>query len=197
METFSSFFSVPNTFTNFYRGVKLIMMKKLWVYYEKFLVTLTLALVVVTFYQVVARYALVGLDFEPFVTLREWLNPIFLQELEWHLFALLFLLGASYGLRCDAHVRVDIFYQRYTDPQKRWVNLIGFFLFFLPFVLWVLWVSVPYAYQSFSILEGSPNPGGLGLLFLIKGSLGFGFFLLLLEAAFQVWRTAQVLRQGD
>ena len=57
---------------------------------------------------------------------------VFTQELEWHLFGFIFLLGAGYTLLYDGHVRVDIFYQRLSPSAKAWINLIGVLLFLIP-----------------------------------------------------------------
>jgi len=59
------------------------------------------------------------------------------QELEWHFFAVIFLLGMSYALKEDAHVRVDIFYAKFSERQKALVNMLGTVFFVIPFALLV------------------------------------------------------------
>jgi hypothetical protein len=76
----------------------------------------TTGLVLVVFVDVVMRYL--------FNT-----SYVFTQELEWHLFAFIFLMGAGYTLLHDGHVRVDIIYQRLPPKGRAWINLIGVFLF--------------------------------------------------------------------
>ena len=103
-------------------------------------------------------------------------------EMEWHLFAALFLIGASYTFKHDKHVRVDVFYQNFSERRKLWVNLIGNVIFLIPWCIVVMYASMKYANVSFSYLEGSPDPNGLPARYIIKYVITIGFFLLLLQA---------------
>ena len=118
------------------------------------------------------------------VLLRYLLNISFagLFELEWHIFALIFLLGAAYTLKHDKHVRVDIFYNKFSAKGKALINLIGTALFLIPFCVVTIWSSVPFVINSFNILEGSPDPGGLPFRFIVKSAIPIGFTLLLLQS---------------
>ena len=89
---------------------------------------LTTVLVVVVCYDVFTRYLLKS-------------SLVAVQELQWHLFALIFLIGAAYTLKYDKHVRVDVFYSRFSDRGKAWVNFLGSVLFLIPFCLVVMWSS--------------------------------------------------------
>lgn len=104
------------------------------------------------------------------------------QELEWHLFATLFLLGSAYALKHDKHVRVDVFYSRFSDQKKAWVNLIGTIVFLIPFCLVVIDTSIPFALDAWKISESSPEPGGLPHRFLVKSTIPLGALLLLVQA---------------
>jgi len=117
------------------------------------------------------------------VTMRYLFNTsyVFTQELEWHLFAFIFLIGAGYTLLHDGHVRVDIFYQRLGYKGRAWVNLLGVLLFLLPGCTMVLTTSWKFMLSSFVILEGSPDPGGIPLHFIVKGFIPAGFFLLIIQ----------------
>lgn len=128
----------------------------------------TLGLVAVVFVDVVMRYL--------FRT-----SFVFTQELEWHLFAFVFLLGGGYTLLHDAHVRVDILYQRFGDRARAWVNLVGVLLFLTPGCLLVIITSWKFVIKAWAILEGSPDPGGIPLRFLVKGCIPVGFVLILLQ----------------
>lgn len=110
-------------------------------------------------------------------------GSVALQELEWHLFALIFLLGSAYTLKHDEHVRVDIFYQSrfVSDKQRAWINIIGTLLFLLPFCALILITAWPFVENSFYYNEGSPDPGGLPYRFILKGSLLIAFGLLVLQ----------------
>jgi len=103
------------------------------------------------------------------------------MELQWHLFALIFLLGAGFTLRNEKHVRVDLFYHDFQRKDKALVNLIGTIVFLIPMCLVLIYVGFYYAYESYSISEGSPDPGGLPFRFVIKSMISVGMFLLLLQ----------------
>jgi TRAP-type mannitol/chloroaromatic compound transport system permease small subunit len=128
----------------------------------------SLALVLVVFVDVVMRYL--------FKT-----SFVFTQELEWHLFAFIFLMGAGYTLLKDGHVRVDIFYQRLGYKARAWVNLIGVIFFLIPGCTMIILTSLVFVENSWSILEGSPDPGGIPFRFIIKGCITVGFLFLLLQ----------------
>ena len=128
----------------------------------------TLGLVLVVFIDVVMRYL--------FRT-----SFVFTQELEWHLFAFIFLIGAGYTLLHDGHVRVDIIYQRLGLKGRAWINLLGVILFLIPGCVMVITTSWKFTVNAFAIMEGSPDPGGIPLRFIIKGCIPVGFSLLLLQ----------------
>jgi len=127
-----------------------------------------LGLVLVVFTDVVMRYL--------FKT-----SFVFTQELEWHLFAFIFLIGGGYTLLQDGHVRVDILYQRLGFKARAWVNLLGVLLLLIPGCLLIIMTSWGFVYKSWAILEGSPDPGGIPLRFLLKACIPAGFLLLLLQ----------------
>ncbi len=106
---------------------------------------------------------------------------VFAQELEWHLFSLIFLIGAGYTLLYDGHVRVDIIYQRYGLRGKAWTNLVGVILFLIPGCLLIIATSWHFAFRAWVIGEGSPDPGGIPYRFIVKGLIPVGFGLLLLQ----------------
>ncbi|MAK07474.1 MAG: C4-dicarboxylate ABC transporter permease [Marinoscillum sp.] len=101
-----------------------------------------------------------------------------LYELEWHVFAIIFLLGSVYTLHADEHVRVDVFYSKFSKKNKRLVNLIGNLFFLIPFGVVISYTSIPFVADSYNILESSPDPGGLPFRFLIKSIITISFFLL-------------------
>jgi TRAP-type mannitol/chloroaromatic compound transport system permease small subunit len=110
-------------------------------------------------------------------------GSVALQELEWHLFALIFLLGAAYTLKHDEHVRVDILYQSrfVSDKQRALINIFGTLLFLFPFCILILISSWPFVENAFYYNEGSPDPGGLPYRYLLKGCLLVAFGLLVLQ----------------
>jgi TRAP-type mannitol/chloroaromatic compound transport system permease small subunit len=106
---------------------------------------------------------------------------VFTQELEWHLFGFIFLMGAGYTLLHDGHVRVDIIYQRVGLKPRAWINLCGVILFLIPGCIMVITTSFKFALNAFEIMEGSPDPGGIPFRFVIKSCIPVGFTLLLLQ----------------
>lgn len=128
----------------------------------------TFLVVLVVFVDVVMRYA--------FKT-----SFVFTQELEWHLFAFIFLMGAGYTLFKDGHVRVDIFYQRLSAKTKAWINFMGVLMFLLPGCFMIIQTSLKFVLASWSILEGSPDPGGIPYRFIIKSAIPLGFILIALQ----------------
>ncbi len=123
-------------------------------------------------------------------------GSVALQELEWHLFALIFLLGAAYTLKHDAHVRVDMFYRsRFVSPRGRaWIDFAGCLLFLMPFCLMVIAGSLPFVENAYRLGEGSPDPGGLPHRYLLKAAIPVGFALLLLQGLALAIRSVLVLR---
>jgi len=128
----------------------------------------TLLLVAVVFVDVVMRYA--------FNT-----SFVLTQELEWHIFSFIFLMGAGYTLLKDGHVRVDIIYQRLKPKGRAWINFIGVVFFLIPGCIMVVVTSWKFTYNAWTVLEGSPDPGGIPWRFLIKGTIPVGFSLILLQ----------------
>jgi len=121
-----------------------------------------------------------------------------IMELEWHLFALIFLLGAGFAFKHDRHVRVDLFYAKISAKNRAYVDLIGGIVFLLPWSLLLMYFSTIYAWSSYQIGETSPDPGGLPARYLIKFSiaLGMGFLFLqgvasIIDAAIVISRTGK------
>jgi TRAP-type mannitol/chloroaromatic compound transport system permease small subunit len=114
-------------------------------------------------------------------------------ELQWYLFSLVFLLGAAYTLKYDDHVRVDVLYSQLSRRGKAWVNLLGTALFLVPFCSVVLWHSIPFVTNSWAILEGSPDPGGLPR-YPIKTVIPLALLLVMLQGVSLMIREVAVLR---
>lgn len=129
---------------------------------------LTSLLVLVVCYDVFTRYLLKN-------------SIVAVQELEWHLFAVIFLVGAAYTLKHDRHVRVDVFYTRFSEKTKAWIDFAGSLVFLIPFCLLAIWTSRTFVGTAYAIGETSPDPGGLPARFVLKSAIPVGFFLLLLQ----------------
>jgi len=109
-------------------------------------------------------------------------GSIALQEMEWHLFAMVFLFGIAYALKEDGHVRVDVLYDRFSPRHKAMVNIAGTVLFLLPLCVLVIEGSVWYVHEAFSTGEVSGDPGGLPYRWLIKLVIPASFVFLVVSA---------------
>lgn len=139
-----------------------------------------LLLLINVFYDVVMRYAFNDVS-------------IGMQELEWHLFSCLFLFGIPYAIQQDNHVRVDIFYDRWTNQRKAWVNLLGTLFLILPFICLVSWYSVGFAYEAYVINEGSGDPGGLPYRWIIKSMIPTALILTGIASIGMITQSLKVL----
>jgi len=149
---------------------------------------LLILLVLVMCYNVIARYAFSA-------------SSISLEELTWHAYASIFLLGIPYALQSGAHVRVDLLFEKMSLRNQQRVDLFGTAFFLIPtclVVIWTGWQFTSAAYQlgsqpdsistffgqlvSTGIGEKSQDPGGLLNRWIIKGVIPLSFFFLLLSA---------------
>ena len=113
-------------------------------------------------------------------------GSIALQELEWHIFDIVFLFGLSYALKHDKHVRVDIFFASYSENSKAIVQIFSMLFLLIPFSLYFLSGCYEMTLQSYLQNEISSDPGGLAYRFVIKGVLFLAFILLVLQAISQI-----------
>ena len=119
---------------------------------------------------------------------------VWVQELQWHLFAIIFLLGAGWTLAHDRHVRVDVFFSNMSPRWKAIINLLGTWVFLIPFCIIGFWFSQKYTMASFGMGEGSPNPGGLPARYLLKAAIPTSFALLFLQGLVMTQDNIQFLR---
>ena len=106
---------------------------------------------------------------------------VFMAELEWHVFAFIFLMGAGFTLLHDGHVRVDIFYSTMDRKKQAYINFFGVLLFLLPSCYLVLTTTIPWVIVAYKVGEVSINPGGIPARFLLKATLPAGYFLMLIQ----------------
>tara|TARA_R110002167_G_scaffold119772_3_gene297323 strand:- start:2305 stop:2847 length:543 start_codon:yes stop_codon:yes gene_type:complete len=134
------------------------------------------------FYDVVMRYAFNDAS-------------IAMQELEWHLFSAVFLLGIPYAMHENSHVRVDIFYDAWSEKTQAYINLFGTIIFILPFVVLVTYYSISFAFNAYEIGEGSGDPGGLPYRWIIKSLIPFSFMMMGLASLGLITRALLILNQ--
>jgi TRAP-type mannitol/chloroaromatic compound transport system permease small subunit len=123
------------------------------------------------------------------------IGSIWMQELEWHIMVPICLLGMSYALLKGEHVRVDVLFQYFSQRNKHLVDVITALLGMI-FCVLVIWLSAPYFWQSWSIGEGTANPGGIEHRYIIKALIPIGFAMYLLQSfseaikSYAAYRTA-------
>jgi TRAP-type mannitol/chloroaromatic compound transport system permease small subunit len=120
-------------------------------------------------------------------------STVWLQELEWHLMAVVALWGISYMQLRGSQVRVDMFYQHYSERTKLWLEFLTALLVMLPFSLFVCWLGWKFAAYSFSLSEVSPDPGGMPWRWAVKSLVVSGYALLAITACSIVVRTGAQL----
>lgn len=114
-------------------------------------------------------------------------------EIQWYLFAGVVMLGASYTLQRNEHVRVDIMYMQLSERHKEWLDLVGTIVFLIPSCLLIAWLSWPFFYESWHIQEISGNAGGL-LRWPVKILVPLGFVLVALQGVSEIIKRAAALR---
>ena len=115
----------------------------------------SLFMVVITFLVVLLRYA-----FD--------LGWIAMQESVTYLHAALFMIGTAYTLQRNGHVRVDIFYQKLSRRGRAWVDLLGTLLLLVPVCIFIAWAGWDYVAESWAVIEGSREAGGIPGVYLLK-----------------------------
>ncbi|MGC9061996.1 TRAP transporter small permease subunit [Calditerrivibrio sp.] len=144
---------------------------------------LTSALVLVIIYDVFTRYLLNS-------------SKIWIQELEWHIFALVILFGAAYTLRQNGHVRVDIIYSKLSPRKRALIDLMGVIILLIPFSIFIIYTSKDFVISSWQFGEGSPDPGGLPARYLLKAMIPF-CFILMINQGISMFLKALLTLKGD
>ena len=141
---------------------------------------LTLFMVLLTFVIVVLRY---GFN----------VGSIAMQESVLYFHGLVFMLGAAYTLKADGHVRVDIFYQKFSKKKQALVNIFGSLFLLLPVCVFIFFISFDYVAMAWRIMEKSPEAGGLPLVFLSKSYLFLLAITLSMQGIAEVGRNALIV----
>ena len=133
---------------------------------------LMFGMVVVVFSDVIGRYLF-----------RK--SSVFVQELEWHLFGLVYLLAGGYTMLHNEHVRVDIWYAGRSRRTRAWVDFILLFVMFFPACTLIMYTTWPFVRNSFAVGEISPDPGGIPYRWALKSVIIIGFALMFLQGISQ------------
>ncbi|MEC9481877.1 MAG: TRAP transporter small permease subunit [Halomonas sp.] len=146
----------------------------------KALAWLVIVMMLIQFLIVVLRYVF---DF----------NSIPMQESVMYMHAFVFLLAASYTLRHDGHVRVDIFYRGFSARGKAWTDLFGTLLLLIPTMVFIFVSSLSYVGKSWAILEGSPDTGGIPGVFVLKTLIPVFAVLMIVQGIAEIIRNALII----
>lgn len=128
---------------------------------------LMLLMIINVFYDVIMRYFFNDVS-------------IGMQELEWHLFAAMFMFGIAYTLKEDGHVRVDIFYETMSARKKAIINIFGSVVLALPMTLLIFYYSWEYTLEAYEMGEGSGDPGGLPHRWIVRSIIPLSSLFLVL-----------------
>lgn len=115
------------------------------------------------------------------------------EELQWHLYAVGFLIGLSYCIQNDSHIRIDIFQERFQLRTKAWIEFWGILVFLIPYTAVVLVYAPSFIEYSFGTGEVSSAPGGLPYRWAIKSVMFFAYLLILTAAISRLSRACALL----
>ena len=141
---------------------------------------LNVVLVVVIITQVVLRYIFSS-------------GLVVLEELQWHLYAVIIMLALSYCTTHNAHIRLDLLHERFPERRKEVVDLLGTVFLLIPMVIIILVHSWPFVAESIRLNEASDSVVGLPYRWVVKSFLLFGFGLLGLAGVSRLIRAVAFL----
>lgn len=143
---------------------------------------LTLGMVLVTFISVVQRYVFSA-------------NAIWQTELVGYMHGIVFMAAAGYTLLRDSHVRIDLFYQNFSEKRKAWINLIGTIIFLFPTCVMLVYFSWDFVLSSWRIFESSSEYGGLPGVFILKTFIWFFAATFALQGISTLIKSIDVIRK--
>jgi len=121
-------------------------------------------------------------------------GSIALQEMQWHLFATMFLLGISYALLNESHVRVDFIYDGISPRKKAFINIFGTIFMLIPFALLIIYGSYDFVSDAYITNEISEDPGGLTHRWIIKAMIPFSFTILIVSSFGYIYKQFQIIK---
>jgi len=121
-------------------------------------------------------------------------GSIAMQEMEWHLFSVVFLFGIAYGLKEDGHVRVDILYDRLSPRTQAVINIAGTLLMLIPLSVLIVEGSIWFVHEAYQVGEISGDPGGLTHRWLIKAVIPTSFVFLIISSIGFMIRNLNIYR---
>lgn len=122
------------------------------------------------------------------------MSYIIIQEIIMYLHALIFMFGISYALKENSHVKIDILYNSLNKRTQRVISIAGLVSFILPTALFIIYISIDMVTQSWMILEGSSEAGGLDLVFILKSLIPISGILIFLQGISELIKHIRVTR---
>ena len=124
-------------------------------------------------------------------------GSIALQELEWHLYDIVFLFAIAYTLSKDKHVRVDIFYDKFPFKIKKIINIFALIFLVVPLATLILLEAIPFIQMSLMQNEGSGDPGGLPYRWIIKSTIFWAFLVVYIQSIGEIRKNIYMLIKGE
>ena len=121
---------------------------------------------------------------------------VFLEEIQWHLYAVAFMIGMSYVLTTDSNVRLDIAYCGFSERKKEWIEFLGIIFLLMPFIIIFFLHSIDFVENSWRVNEHSDAPMGLPWRWVIKSVIPVSFSLLFISAVSRLIKAANFLFGG-
>ncbi|MGL4239145.1 MAG: TRAP transporter small permease subunit [Aestuariivirga sp.] len=106
------------------------------------------------------------------------IGSIKMEEMQWHLFAIGFMLGLAFTEIAERHVRIDVAAEHWPQRRRLWVELFGILIFLLPMCAIILWFAIPFVMTSWQLSEVSAAPDGLPFRWALKSFIITSFVLL-------------------
>ena len=122
------------------------------------------------------------------------MSYIIIQEIIMYLHALIFMFGISYALKENSHVKIDVLYNTLNKRIQRVISIAGLVSFILPTALFIIYISIDMVTQSWVILEGSSEAGGLNLVFILKSLIPISGVLIFLQGISELIKHIRVSR---
>ena len=122
------------------------------------------------------------------------MSYIIIQEIIMYLHALIFMFGISYALKENSHVKIDVLYNTLNKKAQRVISIAGLVSFILPTALFIIYISIDMVTQSWMILEGSSEAGGLNLVFILKSLIPISGVLIFLQGISELIKHIRVPR---
>lgn len=121
---------------------------------------------------------------------------VILEELQWHLYAVGIILGLSYCMALDSHIRLDLLHGNFSKRTKEKIEIFGILFLLMPMIVIIFLHSIDFVWESIKVNERSDAPMGLPARYIIKSVLPIGFVLFFLAAVSRLIRAFNFLKKG-